>query len=89
MHDIRHTFATRLIERDSAALPEVSKALGHSSVAITMNVYASTARISDKAFASMSDILYPSAEPVPEFKTIDDQIVVRGQTAAPWRESAK
>jgi len=89
MHDIRHTFATRLIERDSAALPEVSKALGHSSVAITMNVYASTARISDKAFASMSDILYPSAEPVPEFKTIDNEIVVRGQSAAPWREAAR
>ena len=59
LHDIRHTFATILIERDGAALPAVSRALGHSSLSITLDTYASTARVENEATSQMSDVLFP------------------------------
>jgi len=59
LHDIRHTFATILLEIDSAALPAVSRTLGHASISITMDIYARTARIENQATNQMSEILFP------------------------------
>lgn len=49
-HNTRHTFAT-LSLLDGTAVPIVSKALGHSSPALTMNVYAHVLRTSEGAAA--------------------------------------
>lgn len=59
IHDQRHTFATILIEEDSGQLAAVSKALGHSSIGITMDLYASTARVETQATSRMSEIMFP------------------------------
>jgi len=59
IHDIRHTFATILVDQDSGLLPAVSKALGHSSLSITMGIYANTARVDTHATSRMSEILFP------------------------------
>lgn len=59
IHDIRHTFATILIEEDSGKLAAVSKALGHSTIGITMDIYAKTARVDTHATSRMSEILFP------------------------------
>lgn len=74
IHDVRHTFATRLIEKDGGMLPAVSKALGHSTVSITMDVYAKTARIDNQATLAMGEIVYPTRKknnPLPSTKTPD------------------
>lgn len=60
-HDTRHTFATILIEENSGMLASVSKALGHSSIGITMDIYAKTARVDTQATSRMSEILFPEA----------------------------
>ena len=49
IHDIRHTFATVLIEEDVNRLIPVSRTLGHASTAITADLYAGTAKVSDVA----------------------------------------
>ena len=59
IHDIRHGFATILIEDDPRHLAAVSRALGHSSVGITMDLYAKNARVDTHATARMSEILWP------------------------------
>jgi integrase len=59
IHDLRHTFATVLIEEDGGKLASVSRALGHSSIAITMDTYARTARIETQAASRMTEIMYP------------------------------
>jgi integrase len=59
IHDIRHTFATIVIEDDSGQLASVSKALGHSTIGITMDIYAKTARIETHATSRMSEIMFP------------------------------
>jgi integrase len=59
IHDIRHTFATILIEEDASQLASVSKALGHSSIAITLDTYARTARVETKATSRMTEIMFP------------------------------
>jgi len=59
IHDIRHTFATIIIEDDSGQLASVSKALGHSTIGITMDTYAKTARIETRATSRMSEIMFP------------------------------
>jgi len=67
IHDIRHSFATILIEEDAGQLASVSKALGHSSIAITMDIYAKTAQVQTQATSRMSEILFPgrgSAVPI-------------------------
>lgn len=48
MHDLRHTFASRLIE-EGISLVVVSRALGHSSTAITDRVYGHLGERSDEA----------------------------------------
>jgi integrase len=59
IHDQRHTFATVLIEENSGQLAAVSKALGHSSIGVTMDLYASTARVETQATSRMSEIMFP------------------------------
>lgn len=59
IHDIRHNFATILIEEDGGQLASVSRALGHSSIGITMDIYAKTARVETQATSRMSEILFP------------------------------
>jgi integrase len=59
IHDIRHTFATIVIEDDSGQLASVSRALGHSTIGITMDIYAKTARIETHATSRMTEIMFP------------------------------
>jgi integrase len=59
IHDLRHTFATILIEEDSGQLASVSRALGHSNIGITMDIYAKTARVETQATSRMSEKLFP------------------------------
>jgi len=59
IHDLRHTFATILIEENSGQLASVSQALGHSSLAITMDRYAKTAKVETQATSRMSEIMFP------------------------------
>lgn len=59
IHDLRHTFATVLIEENGGQLAAVSKALGHSSIAVTMDLYASSARVETQATSRMSEIMFP------------------------------
>jgi len=59
LHDNRHTFATLVIEGDPRLLGPVSRTLGHSSLAITHNVYAKQAKIQHHATYAISDIFYP------------------------------
>ena len=58
MHDLRHTFAHILLEADGGNLSSVSRALGHSSVAVTLDVYGHSAGIAEQATAKMDAILY-------------------------------
>ena len=58
MHDLRHTFATILLDQDGGNLSGVSRALGHSSIAVTLDVYGQSAGVADQATAKMDDILY-------------------------------
>jgi integrase len=84
LHDLRHTFATVLIENDSASLPDVSRALGHSSIAVTLGTYGSTAKISDRAFADIGKLVQPDSEAEVVFVSAD-YVRVAGQTKkAPW-----
>lgn len=59
IHDIRHTFATILITHDVGLIGAVSRALGHSSLAITMDVYGKTAKVEEQAFGQMSELVFP------------------------------
>ena len=57
IHDLRHTFATLLIER-GVPIKVVSELLGHSSIAITLATYGHvTPRMRDTAMEHMIDIL--------------------------------
>ena len=60
IHDIRHTFATILITHDVGLIGAVSRALGHSSLAITMDVYGKTAKVEEQAFGQMSELVFPN-----------------------------
>lgn len=62
IHDIRHTFATVLIEEDVNQLIPVSRTLGHASTAITADLYAGTAKVSDVATSAMARNLFESHE---------------------------
>jgi len=56
-HDLRHAFATLQLEA-GADLYEVSRALGHASIATTANVYAHwTAAMAERSAERMSEIL--------------------------------
>lgn len=84
-HDLRHTFATVLIEEDSGQLASVSKALGHSSIAITLDIYANTARIETHATSRMAEIMFPEAQGI---KPIVIQEPSRPDTIAPGSRRA-
>ncbi len=59
-HDLRHTFATLLIER-GVSVKVVSELLGHSSIAITLAVYAHvTQRMRDNAIQELNDLIAPT-----------------------------
>ncbi|TMA89191.1 MAG: hypothetical protein E6J77_07785 [Deltaproteobacteria bacterium] len=51
VHCLRHTFATLHLEADQGRLLYVSRQLGHSSIAITADVYARWLMPTDKAAA--------------------------------------
>jgi len=51
VHSLRHTFATLHLEADQGRLLYVSRQLGHSSIAITADVYAKWLKPTDKAAA--------------------------------------
>ena len=58
IHDLRHSFAHILLEANGGNLPGVSRALGHSSVAVTMDVYGHSAGVAEQAIAKMDAILF-------------------------------
>jgi integrase len=51
VHSLRHSYATLHLQADQARLLYVSRQLGHSSIAITADVYASSLKPTDKAAA--------------------------------------
>jgi len=75
LHDIRHTFATILVNRDSGQLSAVSKALGHSNLQITLGTYANTARVEKQATAAISAIVFPDIEPTPPSNPLDTTLM--------------
>jgi integrase len=58
MHDLRHSFAHILLEADGGNLSGVSRALGHSSIAVTMDVYGHSAGVAEQATAKMGAMLF-------------------------------
>jgi integrase len=57
VHDLRHTFATLLLER-GVPIRVVSELLGHSSIGITLQIYGHvTPRMRDAAMEQITDIL--------------------------------
>lgn len=59
IHDLRHTFATLLLER-GVNIKVVSELLGHSSINITLSIYGHvTPRMQDTAMAEMNALLPP------------------------------
>ena len=58
MHDLRHTFATILLDQDGGNLSGVSRAMGHSSISVTLDVYGHSAGVADQATAKMDEILF-------------------------------
>jgi len=59
IHDMRHTFATMLINDDPRNIAAVSKALGHSSMSITLDIYGKTASVESQAIRRMGELLFP------------------------------
>ena len=58
-HDIRHTFAVRLIE-NGASLQQVQQALGHSSIEITKDTYANNLPVlAQQATELQAKLMYP------------------------------
>jgi len=80
LHDIRHTFATVLLEADGGHLAAVSRTLGHSKSDITLNRYGSTAKIEHQATSAMSDILFPGEFKGQRFQEFDKQAKERRVT---------
>ena len=60
-HDIRHTFAVRLIE-NGASLQQVQQALGHSSIEITKDTYANNLPVlAQQATELQARLMYPGS----------------------------
>jgi integrase len=61
IHDLRHTFATLLIER-GVPIKVVSELLGHSSITITLAIYGHvTPRMRDTALTELNALLLPTS----------------------------
>ena len=59
-HALRHTFATMLLASQKEDLFSVSRALGHSDVSTTADVYGHwTPEAAERAAASVEDLLKP------------------------------
>jgi len=80
IHDLRHTFATVLLNDDKVQHGSISKALGHSSLAITLDIYGKTSKVDTIATTRMSEILFPDAEKVESISVPS----VQGVSIAPW-----
>ena len=80
IHDLRHTFATVLLNDDKVQHGSISKALGHSSLAITLDIYGKTSKVDTIATTRMSEILFPDAEKVESIEVPSNQ----GISIAPW-----
>ena len=76
MHDLRHTFATMLIDDDARNIGAVSKALGHSSMSITLDVYGKTTRAESQAITRMGELLFPDRAITPESHEVPPEIFV-------------
>lgn len=60
IHDLRHTFATLLLER-GVPIKVVSELLGHSSIGITLQTYGHvTARMRDTAITELNALMVPA-----------------------------
>ena len=82
-HDLRHTFTTILLEEDPTRIAMLSKALGHSSMAITLDVYGNTAKIESGATKAMSKLIFPNHQPAVTEESLQKAIpVVLAQL--PW-----
>jgi integrase len=58
MHDLRHSFATILLDQSGGNLSGVSRALGHSNVSVTLDVYGHSAGVAEQATAKMGAMLF-------------------------------
>jgi len=76
MHDLRHTFATMLIDDDARNIGAVSKALGHSSMSITLDVYGKTTRAESQAITRMGELLFPDRAITPESHEVPPEVFV-------------
>jgi integrase len=62
-HDLRHTYATMMLEMD-VHLTIVQKQLGHSSIRVTSDIYSHLSnRVQDTAGAAMDAVLAPRLAP--------------------------
>ena len=85
IHDLRHTFATILITDDAKNIAAASKALGHSSLAITLDVYGKTAQVETQATKRIGELLYPDRERILISPSVE--LPIQG-LAANWYKSA-
>ena len=76
IHDIRHTFATMLIEDDARNIAAVSKALGHSSMSITLDIYGKTSRVESQAITRMGELLFPDRDITGNAKQAEPDVFV-------------
>jgi hypothetical protein len=51
-----------LIEDDARNIAAVSKALGHSSMSITLDIYGKTSRVESQAITRMGELLFPNRD---------------------------
>lgn len=62
IHDLRHTFATAIIESNAVPLKTVSHALGHSSISITADIYCDVINSSKDVCTAAQKCFFESTE---------------------------
>lgn len=85
IHDLRHTFATILVTDDARNIAAASKALGHSSLAITLDVYGKTAQVETQATKRIGELLYPDRDQIVISSSVEPPMPVFGSN---WHKSA-
>ena len=85
IHDLRHTFATILVTDDARNIAAASKALGHSSLAITLDVYGKTAQVETQATKRIGELLYPDRDRIVISPSVEPPIPGFGSN---WYKSA-